>query len=145
MCDEELETLTTSSVSAISGESSSDLSTVNVVFVIDVSGSIGSELERVNVISHDRAAISITVIDNALDKVLTKRARIGASENALEHNMSSLVVAHENLTAAESSIRDANIARVMMLLTKLNIMRQANMSMLAQANQLPQNVLSLVR
>ena len=102
-------------------------------------------VDRVNVMSHDRAARSITVIDNALDKVLTQRAHIGASENALEHTMSSLIISHENLTAAESRIRSADIAKMMMMFTKINIMRQANMSMLAQANQLPQNVLSLIR
>ncbi|MBR0034530.1 MAG: flagellin, partial [Synergistaceae bacterium] len=88
-------------------------------------------IDRVNIMSHDRAARSITVIDNALDKVLTQRANIGASENALEHTMSSLVVSQENLTAAESRVRNADIAKVMMLFTKINIMRQTNMSMLA--------------
>ena len=102
-------------------------------------------VDRVNVMSHDRAARSITIIDNALDKVLTHRAHIGSSENVLEHTMNRLIIASENLTHAESRIRDTDIAKVMMMFTKINIMRQANMSMLAQANQLPQNVLSLIR
>ena len=102
-------------------------------------------VDRVNVMSHDRAGRSITIIDNALDKVLTQRANIGASQNTLEHTMIILTASQENLTAAESRIRSADIAKMMMLFTKINIMRQANMSMLAQANQLPQNVLSLLR
>ena len=102
-------------------------------------------VDRVDVMSHDRAGRSITIIDNALDKVSTQRALIGANENALEHTMNRLIIASENLTQAESRIRDADIAKVMMMFTRINIMRQANMSMLAQANQLPQNVLSLIR
>ncbi len=102
-------------------------------------------LDEVNMMSHDRAARSITVIDNAIDRVSTQRAKLGAYQNRLEYTASNLTTASENLTSAESRIRDADMAKEMMNFTKLNIMLQAGNSMLAQANQQPQNVLSLIR
>ncbi len=95
--------------------------------------------------SHDRAARSITIIDNAIDKVSTQRANLGAYQNRLEYTANNLTTASENLTSAESRIRDTDMAKEMMNFTKLNIMLQAGNSMLAQANQQPQNVLSLIR
>ena len=102
-------------------------------------------LNAVLVTDRESAARSITVIDNALDKVSTQRAKLGAYQNRLEHTINNLTVAGENLTAAESRIRDTDMAKEMMNFTKLNIMLQAGNAMLAQANQLPQNVLSLIR
>ena len=102
-------------------------------------------LNSVLVTDRVSAARSITIIDNAIDKVSTQRAKLGAYQNRLEHTISNLTVAGENLTAAESRIRDTDMAKEMMNFTKLNIMLQAGNSMLAQANQLPQNVLSLIR
>ena len=102
-------------------------------------------IDGVNVMSHDRAGRAITLIDNAIDKVSTQRAKLGAYQNRLEYTASSLTTASENLTSAESRIRDADMAKEMMEFTKLNIMLQAGNSMLAQANQQPQNVLSLIR
>lgn len=102
-------------------------------------------LNEVLVTDRESAARSITVIDNALDKVSTQRAKLGAYQNRLEHTINNLTVAGENLTAAESRIRDTDMAKEMMNFTKLNIMLQAGNAMLAQANQLPQNVLSLIR
>jgi flagellin len=74
-----------------------------------------------------------------------QRAKIGAYQNRLEHTITNLTLAGENLTAAESRIRDTDMAKEMMNFTKFQIMLQAGTSMLAQANQLPQNVLSLLR
>ncbi len=102
-------------------------------------------LDGVNVMSQERAARSITIIDNAIDKVSTQRAKLGAYQNRLEYTANNLTTASENLTSAESRIRDADMAKEMMEFTKLNIMLQAGNSMLAQANQQPQNVLSLIR
>ena len=102
-------------------------------------------IDGVNVMSHDRAGRAITLIDNAIDKVSTQRAKLGAYQNRLEYTASNLTTASENLTSAESRIRDADMAKEMMNFTKLNIMLQAGNSMLAQANQQPQNVLSLIR
>ena len=102
-------------------------------------------LNAVLVTDRESAARSITIIDNAIDKVSTQRAKLGAYQNRLEHTINNLTVAGENLTAAESRIRDTDMAKEMMNFTKLNIMLQAGNAMLAQANQLPQNVLSLIR
>ncbi|MBR1602868.1 MAG: flagellin [Synergistaceae bacterium] len=102
-------------------------------------------LDSVLVTDRDSASRSITIIDNAIDKVSTQRAKLGAYQNRLEHTMTNLETSSENLSAAESRIRDTDMAKEMMNFTKLNIMLQAGNSMLAQANQLPQNVLSLIR
>jgi flagellin len=100
-----------------------------------------------NILVTDResAARSITLIDNAIQKVSTQRAKLGAYQNRLEHTINNLTTASTNTTAAESRIRDADMAKEMMEFTKLNILSQAGNSMLAQANQLPQNVLALLR
>ncbi len=102
-------------------------------------------LDGVLVTDHDSASRSISIIDSAIDKVSTQRAKLGAYQNRLEHTATNLTTSAENLTAAESRIRDTDMAKEMMNFTKLQIMLQAGNSMLAQANQLPQNVLSLIR
>jgi flagellin len=102
-------------------------------------------VHNILVTDRDSAARSITVIDNAIDRVSKQRAAIGAYQNRLEHTINNLTVAGQNLTAAESRIRDLDMAKEMMNFTRLNILMQAGNSMLAQANQLPQNVLQLLR
>ncbi|GHS98564.1 flagellin [Synergistales bacterium] len=102
-------------------------------------------LSSVLVTDRESAARSITIIDNAIDKVSTQRAKLGAYQNRLEHTIANLSTASENLTASESRIRDTDMAKEMMNFSKLQIMLQAGTSMLAQANALPQNVLSLIR
>ena len=102
-------------------------------------------LNAVLVTDRASAARSITIIDNAIDKVSTQRAKLGAYQNRLEHTINNLNTAAENLTSAESRIRDTDMAKEMMNFTKLNIMLQAGNAMLAQANQLPQSVLTLIR
>jgi len=102
-------------------------------------------LDSVNVTNRDSASRSITIVDNAIDRVSRQRARLGAYQNRLEHTINNLTAENENLTSAESRIRDTDMAKEMMNFSKLQIMLQAGTSMLAQANQLPQNVLSLVR
>ena len=73
------------------------------------------------------------------------RATFGALQNRLEHKISNLDVSAENLTAAESRIRDTDMAKEMMSFTKNQILSQASQSMLAQANALPQGVLQLLQ
>jgi flagellin len=102
-------------------------------------------LNAVLVTDRESAARAITIIDSAIDRVSMQRAKLGAYQNRLEHTITNLTVAGENLTAAESRIRDTDMAKEMMNFTKLQIMLQAGTSMLAQANALPQNVLSLLR
>ncbi|MDR2528763.1 MAG: flagellin [Synergistaceae bacterium] len=102
-------------------------------------------LNRVLVVSRATAARSITLIDNAIDRVSTLRARLGAYQNRLEHTINNLTVAGQNLTASESRIRDTDMAKEMMSFTKFQILLQAGVSMVAQANALPQNILTLLR
>lgn len=88
---------------------------------------------------------AVTVIDNALTSVSTERSKLGAIQNRLDHTIANLGTSAENLTAAESRIRDVDMAQEMMEFTKNNILSQAAQAMLAQANQLPQGVLQLLR
>ena len=86
----------------------------------------------------------ITAINDAISSIADVRATLGAAQNRLEHTVSNLAVYQENLTAAESRIRDVDMASEMVNFTKLDILAQSGTSMLAQANQLPQNVLKLL-
>lgn len=97
-------------------------------------------------ISTSTAANSaITTIGNSVTTVSTERAKVGAYQNRLEHTIANLGTSSENLTAAESRIRDVDMAKEMMEFTKNNILTQAAQAMLAQANQQPQGVLQLLR
>ena len=102
-------------------------------------------IDKVLVTDRESAARSITVIDAAIGRVSSQRAKLGAYQNRLEHTINNLTTASTNTTAAESRIRDVDMAKEMMNFTKLNILSQAGTNMLAQANQLPQNVLSLLK
>ena len=91
------------------------------------------------------ALSTVDAIDTAIKNVSTARANFGAVQNRLEHRLNNLATYQENLTASESRIRDVDMASEMTAYTKNNILQQAGTSMLAQANQAPQNVLSLLR
>ena len=90
------------------------------------------------------ANAAIDKIDNALNKVSMVRATFGAAQNRLEHKINTLDTNNENLTAAESRIRDTQMDKEMMKFTSSQILSQASQSMLAQANSLPQGVLQLL-
>jgi|HigsolmetaGSP11D_1036233.scaffolds.fasta_scaffold09770_1 flagellin len=100
---------------------------------------------NVNVTSAESAKQAITDIDSAIKSVSGERAKLGAYQNRLEHTINNLGTSAENLTAAESRIRDVDMAKEMMEFTKQNILTQAAQAMLAQANQQPQGVLQLLR
>jgi flagellin len=87
----------------------------------------------------------IQEIDNAINSVSAFRATLGAVQNRLEHSLNAAGAYQENLVAAESRIRDVDMASEMVKYTKFSILAQAGQSMLAQANQSPQSVLSLLR
>ena len=91
------------------------------------------------------ALSSIDRLDSMIENVSKARGVYGAVQNRLEHRLANLATYQENLTASESRIRDVDMASEMTKFTKLNILQQAGTSMLAQANQAPQNVLSLLR
>lgn len=88
---------------------------------------------------------AISTIDDAIKTVSAERSKLGAYQNRLEHTINNLTTTSENLTAAESRIRDVDMAEEMMKFTKNNILSQAATSMLAQANQMPQQVLQLLQ
>ena len=91
------------------------------------------------------ASKAITAIDSAMEKVSSERAKLGAVQNRLEYTISNLDNTAENLTSAESTLRDVDMAKEMMEYSKNNILSQAAQSMISQANQQPQNVLQLLR
>jgi flagellin len=93
----------------------------------------------------ENASAAISVINDAINSVSTTRSKLGAYQNRLEHTINNLGASAENLTAAESRIRDVDMAKEMMEFTKNNILSQAAQAMLAQANQQPQGVLQLLR
>lgn len=99
----------------------------------------------ISVADQDQASAAIEKIKSAIDKVSGTRGDLGAIQNRLEHTINNLGVASENMTAAESRIRDVDMAKEMMDFTKNNILTQASQAMLAQANQLPQGVLQLLQ
>ena len=100
-------------------------------------------ISRVNLATRESASRSIGIIDRAITRVSSQRAKIGAYINGLEHTMTNLTTTTANLTEAESRIRDTDMAQTMMDFVKLQILNQSGTSMLAQANQIPQSVMSL--
>jgi flagellin len=94
--------------------------------------------------TQDNASLAITQVNDALNQVSTQRAALGALQNRLEYKMANLDTSAENLQAAESRIRDVDMAKEMTDFTKKNILFQASTAMLAQANSLPQGVLQLL-
>ena len=106
---------------------------------------LATGLDSANLKTQTGADIAITTIQTAIDKVSAERSKLGANQNRLEHTINNLGTSSENLTAAESRIRDVDMAKEMMNFTKNNILTQAAQSMLAQANQQPQGVLQLLQ
>lgn len=104
---------------------------------------LGVNFSRID--TQEAASKAITEVNNAINIVSTQRASLGAISNRLSHKTANLDTSAENLQAAESRIRDVDMAKEMMLFTQKNILTQAATAMLAQANQLPQNVLQLLR
>ena len=105
---------------------------------------LGKEGKALDVTSQATASLAVNAYDMAIQKVSTERAKLGATQNRLEHTISNLDTSSENLQAAESSLRDTDMAEEMTKYSKNNILMQAGQSMLAQANQATQGVLSLL-
>lgn len=106
---------------------------------------LGVEADNINLSTQDAAKKATTTIDEAIKKVSAQRSQLGAIQNRLEHTISNLDTASENTQAAESRIRDTDMAKQMVEYSKNNILAQAGQSMLAQANQSNQGVLSLLQ
>ncbi|MCD6362794.1 MAG: hypothetical protein J7M13_02160 [Synergistetes bacterium] len=112
---------------------------------IDSMNTDGLGLTEIDVTTQEGAELAITKIADAINKVSNQRSKLGAFQNRLEHTINNLRVAEENTQAAESRIRDVDMAQEMMVYTKLQILLQSGTAMLAQANMLPQSVLQLLR
>lgn len=108
-------------------------------------GANALSLTSTTVSTQTKASSAITALDKAIKKVSDFRADLGSVQNRLEHTIASTDNTSENLQAAESRIRDVDMAKEMMNYTKNNILTQAAQSMLAQANQKPQGVLQLLQ
>ena len=106
---------------------------------------LGLNLDSVLLIDNSTANDAIVRLDQAISKVSDQRAVLGALQNRLEHTIANLGVARENIAAAESRIRDVDMAEEMMAFTRAQILMQAGVAMLAQANTIPQMVLQLLR
>jgi len=111
-------------------------------------GDMSSEalgVDNILVTNRESANRALSQIDYAIENVSSERAKLGAVQNRLEHTINNLTVASENLSAAESRVRDLDFAMEMVEFTRNQIMAQAGTSMLAQANQKPQSVLTLLQ
>ncbi|MGN7359307.1 flagellin N-terminal helical domain-containing protein [Paenibacillus sp. SAF-054] len=102
-------------------------------------------INSADISTKEKAQGTITTVNNAIEQVSKERSKLGAVQNRLEHTINNLNTSSENLTAAESRVRDVDMAKEMMNQTKNNILAQAAQAMLAQANQQPQGVLQLLR
>ena len=99
----------------------------------------------IDVSTQEVASKAITTINKAIESVSAERSKLGAMQNRLDHSIKNPDTSAENLQAAESRIRDVDMAKEMMEFTKNNILQQAATAMLAQANAAPQGVLQLLR
>jgi flagellin len=117
---------------------------LNIALASDMDAA-GLGVDGADISTQGAADTAITTINTAIATVSSVRANFGAKQNRLEHTIKNLDNAAENLQAAESRVRDVDMAKEMMTFTKNNILSQAAQSMLAQANQSPQGVLQLLR
>lgn len=125
------------------GDTNEDYQKVRVS--VDSMDATSLGIDKVDITNQTKAAESIKVIKDAINTVSAQRGKLGAVQNRLEHTINNLGVTTENITAAESRIRDTDMAKEMMSYTKNNILVQSAQAMLAQANTLPQGVLQLLQ
>ncbi|KIL40652.1 flagellin [Gordoniibacillus kamchatkensis] len=130
---------TNNTVTIQTGDNSSD------TVAIDLSNANLTTLSFGTITNNSTARTELSAVDTAIEKVNKGRSDLGAVQNQLEHRSNNTQATTENLQAAESRIRDTDMAEEMMTYTKFNILQQAATSMLAQANQAPQGVLQLLR
>ncbi|MDR3560133.1 MAG: flagellin [Negativicutes bacterium] len=114
-------------------------------FGIDDMRTAALGLSAVNIDSQAAASSAITAVDAATSQVSAERSKLGAIQNRLDHTINNLGTSSQNITAAEATIRDVDMAQEMTTFTKNNILQQAAQAMLSQANQQPQGVLQLLR
>jgi flagellin len=133
---------------SIASMKAKDLGIVKTSTTVDIDCSYGGAGNNIgkalDVTSQAKASLAIEAYDGAIQRVSTQRAKLGAIQNRLEHTINNLDTSAENLQAAESAIRDVDMAEEMTNYSKNNILMQAGQSMLAQANQSTQGALSLL-
>ncbi|MGB6407257.1 MAG: flagellin [Planococcus donghaensis] len=117
--------------------------TINVSVTDMRASSLG--VQGLQVGTQSQAETAIKVLDEAVKKVSSERSKLGSVQNRLDHTINNLNTSAENITAAESRIRDVDMAKEMMEQTKNSILAQASQAMLAQSNQMTQSVLQLLR
>ena len=125
------------------GDTSAEFNQMSVSVGDMHTGSLG--IEDINISNQEGAKTAVDKIKAAINSVSSTRGDLGAIQNRLEHTINNLSVTAENMTAAESRIRDVDMANEMMAYTKNNILVQSSQAMLAQANQIPQGVLQLLQ
>ncbi|VDH00952.1 A-type flagellin [Lysinibacillus sphaericus] len=130
--------IVTATAGTLTGTAASGAGTTATAGLVDTD-------KGINISTQSNASTAIKTINNAIETVSAERSKLGATQNRLEHTINNLGTSSENLTAAESRIRDVDMAKEMMSFTKNNILTQAAQAMLAQANQQPQGVLQLLR
>jgi flagellin len=135
--------LTGTELSLQIGDTNKDYQKVSVR-IQDMS-SKGLGLTGLDLSNQEAAGKAVDTIQDAINKVSTQRGQLGALQNRLDHTLNNLDATEQNITAAESQIRDVDMAKEMTAYSKNNILVQAAQSMLAQANSLPQGVLSLLQ
>ena len=111
----------------------------------DIWGTTLADVNSLNLSTQDASKTALDTIKGAIDSLSTYRAKLGAAQNRLEHTVKNLDVTSENITDAESRIRDTDMADEITSFTKNNILLQAAQSMLAQSNAAPQGILSLLQ
>jgi flagellin len=131
------------SISLKDGVSGSDKAAA--ISSTDITSSAFDSSKGIDVSTQKAANSAITTIQNAIQTVSTERSRLGAYQNRLDHTVNNLGTSSENLSAAESRIRDVDMAKEMSEFTKNSVLAQAAQSMVAQANSQPQSVLSLLQ
>lgn len=119
--------------------------TAEAIKVDHTDAEIAEAAANVDETQRDLFKDNLDTLDAAIKSVSEERANLGATQNRLDHTVSNLATTKENLSEANSRIRDVDMAEEMMSFTKSNILSQASTSMLAQANQMPQSVLSLLQ
>ena len=132
-----------SAAALFTAEGATKLDASGLAAAIDVMAFAGSDISTAS--GKTAFDTQLALIDAATVKVSNTRSNLGAVQNRLEHTINNLGASSENLTAAESRIRDVDMAKEMMEFTKNNILTQAAQAMLAQSNQAPQGVLQLLR
>lgn len=108
-------------------------------------GTVLSALNGQNISSQGNAQTYLTQVDSAIDNLNTERGKIGAAQNSINYQVANLSTLYENTKSAESTIKDADFAKEMADFTKYQITSQSSIAMLAQANQLPQMIMSLLK